>query len=427
MRKKTIKFPYRHEKHGRVGTIYKLGNGTFKTYFKFAQKPRTNTHASFGNALEYLESEFTTLDNDRGNSQSEYPLARDKKYYWELEQRLKQESDSASLWQAVDFFLTFHKKKAFKPMAVDECVAKFLASRLANNAAPLQIKTLKKHFKRFQKEFGARKIDSIDSQEIADWLDGCKDIDTGNAWSPKTKRSVRGSLVSLARYARKNLKAIPSTGEETEFEKVPRPKVVRSQQVEIYTPEELQKLLNAAIEKDVDLIPIIILGAQMGLRPTEAHGEDVERERLPWEAFDWEESSVTLFNQKVRTNRPRTINVQDAAKKWLEPFKKLKGPIWTMKSSHDRRYAAVRKAAGVEAIIDGLRHSYASFRIKQLKGNLEELAEEMGNSPEEITRSYKRGVTTDASTKWFSVMPPKGYERKIEAALSSRKPLRPTV
>lgn len=421
MAKKKITFPYTYSKNGRQGKIYKLGNGTFKTHFTFAHKAHQNNFSTLENALASLENEFNRLDSDLGNSESQFPLNRDRKHYWELEQRLKQESDDSSLWQAVDFYLTFHKKKKHTPLSVSECALKFIVSRQANGTSPPQIKTLKKHFRRFERSFGTRKIDTIDAQEIADWLDSCKDEKTGKKWSAKTKKSVRGSLVSLARYARKVLRAIPATGEETEFEKVPRPKVSNPKEVEIYTPDDLKKVLNCAIEYDVDLIPIIVMGAFLGLRPTEAHGEDVEKKKLPWEAFDWEEEMLNLIYQKVRTKRPRSIPIQNAAQKWLAPFRALNGPIWTLKSAYDRRFGNVRKKAGVRAITDGWRHSYASYRIKQLKGNLETLADEMGNSPDEITRSYKRGVPAAESDEWFGILPPAGYAKLIASILKSRK------
>jgi hypothetical protein len=37
---KKVSFPFRFEKNGRTGKIYKLGNGTFKTYFRFGGEPQ---------------------------------------------------------------------------------------------------------------------------------------------------------------------------------------------------------------------------------------------------------------------------------------------------------------------------------------------------------------------------------------------------
>ena len=420
VRKKST-FPYPVEKNGRHGRIYKLGNGTFKTHFIFAHKTYQNTFSTIEKALEHLESEFDKLDSDTSNAQSQYPLSRTRKDFWELEQRLKNESGGASLWTAVDFFLTFHKKKSFKPMTVDQCVEKFIESSRSSGSSKLQIRTLSRHCGHFQKSFGSRMIHTLDAQEIDKWLITSTDKRTGKLWGSKTKKNTRGSLVSLGSFSSSILKAIPLTGEPTEFEKVPTPKIRHSTEVSIYTPEEMKSLLYTAIEHDVDFIPLLVLGGLLGLRPSEAHGEDVDRPKLPWECIDWDEQKLHVLNQKVRTKRPREVPIQKSALQWLRPFKSLKGDIWKWKTAHDGRFASLRAAAQVQAIQDGLRHSYASYRIKQLTGNLEALAEEMGNSPEEITRSYKRGVSVAEAAKWFGILPPKDYSQKVSSVLKSRQ------
>lgn len=421
MSKSGIIFPYPYSKNGRCGKIYKLKTGKFKTFFIFAHKHYQNTFSTLDGAIEHLDHEFDKLDADTANSASQFPLARDRRHYWEMEQQLQLETDGASLWEAVNFYLTHNKRKKHIPMPISICCSKFIEHSRVNGSSMPQIKTLKKHFKRFVGDFGEREIHTMEEHEISEWLAAQQDKRKRTLWSAKTRKSVRGSLVSLARYARKKLKAIPNSHEETEFEKVSTPKARSRQEVGIFAPDDLGKLLLSCIGNDIDLIPVIVLGGFCGLRPAEAHGEDVDRDKLTWGAIDWEESTITLFNQKVRTNRPRTIPVQDVAKKWLQPFKGLSGPIWSCKSAFDRRFAAIRKSAGVANCPNGLRHSYASYRIKQLTGNLEALAEEMGNSPEEITRSYKRGVSKADSDRWFGIVPPEGYEEKISSVLQARK------
>ena len=421
MRKKTISFPYPVSKNGRTGKIYKTSRGTYKTHFIFAHKTYQNTFKSLERALEHLDTEFERLDSDTANSQSQYPLSRARKDYWELEQRLKLESEGSSLWAAVDFFLTFHKKKSFKKTTVQSCVDEFIASAKSNHATTLQIRTLNRHCGHFKRTFGARMIHTLEAKEIEDWLDNAKDRKTGKTWSSKTKKNTRGSLLSLGKYSTNVLQAIPLTGEPTEFEKVPTPRIRNNTEVDIYTPDEMKRLLYTAIEHDVDFIPILVLCGLCGLRPSEAHGEDVDRPKLPWEAIDWSEEILHVLNQKVRTKRPRAITMQKAAIQWLRPFKNLKGAIWNWKTAHDGRFAALRSKANVRAIQDGLRHSYCSYRIKQLAGNLETLAEEMGNSPDEITRSYKRGVSVAESKRWFGILPPKGYSKMISSVLKLRR------
>ena len=409
------RFPFRFEKNGRVGKIYKLGNGTFKTYFRFAGEGISNTHASFESAYKHLEGEFSKLDGDRENTLSLNVLNSPVRVYSELEQLVLR--NGATLREAVTFFLAHHKNKRFEPRNVTECAEIFVEHQRRNNISPSQIKTLEKHFRRFNEEFGTRKIHEITALEITNWLISRRDAKKAKLWSAKTRTSVRGSLVSLSLFARDTLKAVPDVG-KTEFQKVRPPKKDEQGEVEIYTPGEMEKLLLAALENDIDLIPALILGGFQGLRPAEFHAEGAKRRPVTWEALIWSDKILHVRGQKVRSKANRDIPLHTATRIWLKPFRGQKGEIWNYKQSHSKKFIALRTKAQVRSIYDGLRHSYASYRIRHLKGNLPQLAQEMGNSPKEIINSYKRNVTDAQADAWYSLKPPPDYAEKIKLALA---------
>jgi hypothetical protein len=321
----------------------------------------------------------------------------------------------------VDFYIANHKKKKLVPLTVQECMDKYIASRTANLASIAQVKNLKKHCGRFAKTFGRRKIHEIEAAEIEQWLLEQRDEREKEPWQPKTRKNYRGSLVAMANYARRTLKAIPDNGGETEFQKTPAPKVPPKPEVEIFSPRELKKLLSAAIEEDVDLIPLIVMGGLLGLRPNECHGEEADRRRINWTDFNWQDNSLAVWGQKVNTAPTRDVPIPQNAVQWLKPFKVCKGELWTALSADDSRFKKLRRAAGVRDVYNGLRHSYASFRYRILK-NPDEVAHEMGNSREEFYRSYRRNVTDAEAAEWFAVNPPKGYSQKISRLLKSRNP-----
>src|SRR5438876_11432021 len=95
------RFPYRFEKHGRIGKVYLLGNGTFKIHFRFGGAAVQNTFRTFDAALSYLEDEFRKLDCDRANSLSQNPLNGTVREYAELEQILRRAVPGASMREAV--------------------------------------------------------------------------------------------------------------------------------------------------------------------------------------------------------------------------------------------------------------------------------------------------------------------------------------
>jgi hypothetical protein len=140
--RKKVTFPYSYQKNGMTGKIYKIGDWRFKTHFNFAGKPHQKILPTFEKALEHINNEFNTLDSNLADSESQYPLERDRKYYHDLEQRLRLESETALLSQAVDFDIATTKKKLV-PHTVRECVEMFIASRRANGAPIAQIKNLK--------------------------------------------------------------------------------------------------------------------------------------------------------------------------------------------------------------------------------------------------------------------------------------------
>ena len=75
--------------------------------------------------------------------------------------------------------------------------------------------------------------------------------------------------------------------------------------------------------------------------------------------------------------------------------------------------AATPSAKKLASNNTGYWHSCASYRIRHLKGNLDQLAEEMGNSPREIIKSYKRNVTDAEANAWFNVLPPRDYWERV--------------
>ena len=145
--------------------------------------------------------------------------------------------------------------------------------------------------------------------------------------------------------------------------------------------------------------------------------------RLPltWEEFNWHDKRLHISKQKVRSKSSRDIPIQAVAEAWLEPFKVLSGPMWSFQKAYEDKMNALRRKAGVSGKHDGYRHSYASYRIRQIKQDMAQVAYEMGNSPKELQDSYKRNVTDQQAEEWFALMPPPDYSAQVEAALSLRQ------
>ena len=72
----------------------------------------------------------------------------------------------------------------------------------------------------------------------------------------------------------------------------------------------------------------------------------------------------------------------------------------------------LRKLVGISGIHNALRHSYASYRLAVTR-NANELAIEMGNSPQIIYKNYRELVTPAQGKQWFSVMPDNAGKRVV--------------
>lgn len=418
------KFPFLFEKNGRVGRI-KRWKSVFGTYFQFAGKKFRNSFKTFEAAHAFLDREFARLDTDPGNSLSLFPVQHDIKTYHELEHLLREGAHGATLREAVEFFVAHRQHKKFSPKSVFDCITEYLAHERARNLSSNQIRTLEKHLRPFKAGFGQRKIHALTAHEIATWLANRK-TDKGEPWSAKTRRNVRGSLVSLSLFARDVAKAIPDLG-KTEFQNVRNPKRDAKGEVEIYKPAEIAALLAAATVHDMELIPGIVLGCFQGLRPDEFHAENADRKPLPWSAINWHDNLLHVKGQKVRSKKTRDIPLHAVTKAWLEPLRPVVGdseqdaPIWKYAKAFDDKMRSLCEKAKVPRIYDGFRHSYASYRVRQLRADLALLAAEMGNSPTEIINSYNRNVTDEQAVAWFNTNPPSGYQEKVRVFLASRQ------
>jgi len=70
---------------------------------------------------------------------------------------------------------------------------------------------------------------------------------------------------------------------------------------------------------------------------------------------------------------------------------------------------------GVTGLHNCLRHSYASYRLATTN-NVNQLADEMGNSREIIYRNYRQLVTPAEGHQWFAVITGTTQSNVIAAA-----------
>jgi hypothetical protein len=69
-----------------------------------------------------------------------------------------------------------------------------------------------------------------------------------------------------------------------------------------------------------------------------------------------------------------------------------------------RKFSAICEDAGVSGQRNGFRHSFASYRLADVK-SAAEVALEMGTSPQKLFTNYRELVTKEDAKVWFSILP----------------------
>jgi integrase len=178
---------------------------------------------------------------------------------------------------------------------------------------------------------------------------------------------------------------------------------IKRREVEIYTPAEMARLLNAA---DPDFVPYLALIAFGGVRREELH------KGLMWESINFDRGYIIVPAAIAKTGRKRKIVMPENLLQWLAPFRVKSGPIFN--TDPRKRIAKVVRLSGVEWKQNGLRHSFGSYRMEQTK-NEGQVALEMGNSPSVVKDHYFEIVDERAAKAYWSLKPLPKDDRKVIA------------
>ena len=170
---------------------------------------------------------------------------------------------------------------------------------------------------------------------------------------------------------------------------------VKFDDVVIFTPEEMTKLLHNA---PPELVPILAIGAFSGIRMAELN-------RLDWKAVDLDRKIIEVRAGQAKTASRRVIPISDYLAAWLTPLER-KGKIVRAKELQTH-VPALARALKIEWPRNVLRHSFISYRIAVVQ-SADQVALEAGNSPSIIFKYYRELTTPDQANKWFAIMPKDG-------------------
>jgi integrase len=151
------------------------------------------------------------------------------------------------------------------------------------------------------------------------------------------------------------------------------------------------KMLNHAVENDLQLLPFLVLGFFAGIRP------DGEMQKLEWRDVLFDEKTIVIRPEVSKTNRRRFPKLSANAQSWLDAYKTrggvMEGKIvpFTPNLLRKKRRTNWSAAAGENAkwIQQGMRHTFCSNWLA-LHKNVNELVLQSGHdSVDTMWRNYQ--------------------------------------
>jgi integrase len=266
----------------------------------------------------------------------------------------------------------------------------FIASRKSSGVSDAYVRSARLNLRQFTDRLKGN-ITEIAVSDINRFLGNLETL------GPVSRNTIRRNLITMFSFAKKQGYLHPdrkTAAELSESFKVP------DTGIDIFTPDEMQRILLAA---NARILPLIAIGAFSGIRS----GEIL---RLDWEDIKWDRGHIEIAGCKAKTAARRLVPLTDNLKAWLAPWRAESGKIISISD-----YAGALSDTAVKAKIPGgwrqnaLRHSYISYRVAET-GDVARTSLEAGNSPKMIFRHYREIVDEEAAKAWWSITPPDGWQ-----------------
>ncbi|MCB1279722.1 tyrosine-type recombinase/integrase [Prosthecobacter sp.] len=268
---------------------------------------------------------------------------------------------------------------------VADIIDEFLKAKAQDGVSSRYLNQLAVNVRRLAKAFPGE-VMAIKPGDLDRWLRGL-------GGSPVTRNSVHRCIKVFFAFAKARGYLPASEASAAEMLHLAKTGDVKT---EIFKPEAMRSLLEAATP---DLLPFLAIGAFAGLRVAEIG-------RLDWSAVDMERRIILLRADQAKTASRRIVPISDNLAVWLNLLprtgKIMPNPKTPMLAT------ALAKRIGVTWPHNGMRHSYISYRIAEVK-DAARVALEAGNSPHIIFKHYRELVTEAEAREWFSILPPEGW------------------
>jgi len=298
-----------------------------------------------------------------------------------------------SLLDAARFYMRHHGH-GITGKSVSEAFEAFLEAKTKAQRSPLYLKDIRLRVGTFAKGFSCE-VRQLSAQDIADWLES---LDV-------TARTVNNTALLLRTFFGFCQTRQWLSKDVDLMERVTK-KNQAKQDIEIFTPSELHKLLHAATPR---LATAIAIQAFAGIRTAELM-------RMTWDDLERRKGYVEVSASKAKTASRRLIPIQTNLSAWLRRKKKEgdENRVWpVIESEYYEQLAKLAEKTGVPWKKNALRHSFISYRVAESK-NMAATSLEAGNSPRVIQSNYLELVTEKEAKEWFGIVPAKSPKNIVE-------------
>jgi integrase len=285
---------------------------------------------------------------------------------------------------AVSFYVDHLERIRRSGITVARLADEVLQSKRNDGLSGKYLGMLRLYLKRFCQDFGGRAIAGITVEELDHWLRAL----TG---SPKTRMDYRANVSVLFGHAFKR-RIIDSN--PVAF--TARPKLI-DKAPEIFKVDELRALLEAARQQAADILPMLAIGAFAGLR-------DAEIKRLDWREIDLARGHIEVTAAKAKSARRRIVPILPNLAAWLRPYSGMTGPV--VPAAARGKLERARKDAGLQKWPNnGLRHSFASYRLAAIHDAPRVSAELGHTSPHMLYSTYRELVHPEEAERYWKIEP----------------------
>jgi integrase len=309
-----------------------------------------------------------------------------------IEARKELAEHGKKIEDAAAFYLDYLERIRRCNVTVADLAEEVLQAKSKDGMSATYITDLRKRLVRFNADFGQRKIATITVEELDNWLRAIPG-------SPKSRANYRANIGVLFSYATRRRMIDSNPMLHTARPKLP------DKPPEIFAVDELRSLLEAARRTASDVLPMLAIGAFSGLR-------DAEIKRLDWSEVDQKRAHIEVKAQKAKSARRRIVEMQPNLRDWLRPYTGMTGAVvpanWRKKLDSVRRTARLARWPQ-----NGLRHSFASYRLAAID-NAPRVAAELGHtSPQMLYSSYRELVRREVAERYWKIAPAAEVENVV--------------